>query len=352
MATIIFEAERLKYKNVGLYHFCMHLGNALIRQDLQQGDLDLYLYTTANGRIFDNNPRYIKTYPIHKFIQYFKVHPDVWHGSHQLTEYLPRNKSSKKIITIHDLNFLREKSVDKQKKYLNKVQSNLDRVDRIVCISHFVKKELQNYCDLKGKEVQVIYNGNNIHSHMVGVQPRRDTLNFEIPYIFTIGAVLRKKNFHILPYLLKGNSHNLIIAGDIVDRNYYNEIITIASNLGVEDRVFLIGAVSEAEKCYLLQHCALFCFPSLTEGFGLPVVEAMHYGKAILLSTATSLPEIGGDVVHYLDSFESDYLSALGSRIDSLSLSPSDKAKVQARAQLFNWDRAAKDYWTIYKELL
>lgn len=352
MSSIYFDAERLKYKNVGLYHFCLHLGNALIQQEARQDGLDLYLYTAPEGQVFENSPRYVAARSIHKFIRQFKVRPDIWHASHQLTDYLPRDKAIKKVLTVHDLNFLREKSLDKQKKYLQKVQANLDRVDRVVCISHFVQEELEKHCALRGKEVQVIYNGNNIKEDIVPQKPQRKGLNLEKPFIFSIGAVLRKKNFHVLPHLLVGNNYNLIIAGEITDRSYYEETLVIAQNLGVAERVFFTGPVTEAEKYYLLQNCALFCFPSITEGFGLPVVEAMHFGCAILSSPATSLPEIGGDVVRYLDSFDPDYLTSLARNIETLKISEAEQSKVRERAQLFSWEHAAKSYWTIYKELL
>src|SRR5690606_9157768 len=62
--------------------------------------------------------------------------------------------------------------------------------------------------------------------------------------------------------------------------------------------------IDEAQKAWAYANCAGFLFPSLTEGFGLPPIEAMHFGKPVFLARRTSLPEVGGDVAEYFDDFE------------------------------------------------
>lgn len=348
--TVVFDAERLKHKNVGLFHFCLQLGNALIDVSDMDPSLDLWIYTSKINRYLKDNPNYLNVKNYHKF--YFPINNsiNVWHATHQLTDFLPRSNRIHKILTIHDLNFIREKSLSKQKKYFDKVQKNIDMADRIVCISEFVKNEVIQYMNLRDKECSVIYNGNNIPA-IIKLQPITfSNLDFNIPFLFFVGAILPKKNLEALPYLLVGNKLNLLIAGEIFDKPYSNSIIELGKKLGVAERIFFLGSISEEQKFYLLKNCRYFCFPSKTEGFGLPVVEAMSFGKDILLSKATSLPEIGGEVVRYFDSYEPEYLINLGNSLESFQFSEDDEKSVIDRSKMFDWANAAKSYWKIYKE--
>ncbi|HLS94752.1 MAG TPA: glycosyltransferase family 1 protein [Sphingobacterium sp.] len=348
---ILFDAERMKYPNTGLYHFCLHLGRELSILFEREDGMDLGFYVPSVVDEFKANARR-HVHPLHKIGHYFKTKPALWHATYQLSDYIPHYPAIKKVLTVHDLNFLREKEQQKQGAYLKRLQKNVDQSEAIVCISNFVRNELQQFCDLKDKMVNVIYNGNNINDALLPAKPERPGINFERPFIFSIGAVNRKKNFHTLPYLIAKNDLNLIISGDLVDKQYYHEILGVAKQLGVLDRVFFTGAIEEAEKYYLLKYCYLFCFPSISEGFGLPVVEAMSFGTNILLSTATSLPEIGGDVVHYMESFDPLYLVELGGIIGQGALCAHSADAVKKRAQLFQWSHTAKEYMNAYRHIL
>lgn len=347
----VFDAERLKHPNVGLYHFCLHLGEQLLHKSLADNQLELKLYAPKQARVYPQQTRYVNNYAFHKLWMPLVRKPAVWHGCHQLTPYLPDSKHIAKILTVHDLNFLYEKGADKQRKYLQLLQRNIDRSDSIVCISHFAENELRTHVRLNNKPVKVIYNGNNIRTEIVPQKPAVEGFTGNEPYLFSIAAISRKKHLHVLPHLLVNNQLHLVISGIVADKAYLSEIQAICRQLGVSHRVHFTGAVSEAEKYYLLKHCHAFCFPSVAEGFGLPVVEAMHFGKLIFSSQATSLPEIGGDAVRYFSSFEEDYLHHLGQTIPALQLSADEVKKVQDRSRFFSWQRAAEAYWQEYRNL-
>jgi glycosyltransferase involved in cell wall biosynthesis len=131
-----------------------------------------------------------------------------------------------------------------------------------------------------------------------------------------------------------------------------NKIIEEAKRLGVADRIFFAGPVSEAEKYWYLQQCAAFVFPSLSEGFGLPVIEAMHFGKPVLLSRATSLPEIGGSAAYYFDSFEPAHMSGLAAKAVQDVARNGKEAAIQQWAAQFSWEAAAREYCALYSRLL
>ncbi|HVF97019.1 MAG TPA: glycosyltransferase, partial [Flavisolibacter sp.] len=139
--------------------------------------------------------------------------------------------------------------------------------------------------------------------------------------------------------------------GIVQDEDYLQKIKAKAEELGVAHRVHFAGTVSEAEKYWWLQNCALFLFPSLAEGFGLPVIEAMYFGRPVLLSNKTSLPEIGGTHASYLQSFEDNHLSEMCAKTIA-AFTPEKSRNMQAWAKRFSWEAAAEAYWKIYKHVL
>lgn len=352
MTNVYFEAERLKYKNVGLYYFCKNLGNALVEESLNNPDISFQIYGPKHARNLFNTNNFTVLRAYHKLFRNFQPKVDIWHCTYQFSSYIPNSKYIKTILTVHDLNFLREKTQDKQRKYLKRLQQNIDKVDVVVCISNFVLEELKQNIDLKSKKAVVIYNGSNIGNNHEQGEIEIQGLDLEKPFLFFVGAILPKKNIRVLPYLLKENNFNLIIAGQIFDEKYKSSVLDVSRTLDVEDRVFFTGAISESEKVQLLQKCSFFCFPSLTEGFGLPVVEAMSFGKPLILSNATSLPEIAGETAFYFENFEPDYLIRLGAELINMKQSEEQRNKLIERSQKFSWKSAAIEYWKIYKEFI
>lgn len=193
----------------------------------------------------------------------------------------------------------------------------------------------------------MIYNGCNIQEYPSydnpGYRPGR-------PFIFALGTVLQKKNFHVLPCLLKGNDYLLVIAG-LINKEYEHRIIEQTRLHGVEDRVILTGPVSEEDKYWYYKNCLAFAFPSLAEGFGFPLVEAMYYGKPCFASNLTSLPEIGGNHAYYFDDFDPAAMQAVFSKGMQHYATTQPAGKIRARAMEFNWQAAARDYLAAYHSL-
>ena len=92
-------------------------------------------------------------------------------------------------------------------------------------------------------------------------------------------------------------------------------------------------------------------FPSLAEGFGLPVIEAMHHGKPVFLSTHTSLPEIGGDAAYYFDTFEPAHMAQVLERGMADFAANDGPARVRAHASQFTWEKAGAAYLALYRSL-
>jgi glycosyltransferase involved in cell wall biosynthesis len=346
--NIALDCERMKYAHTGLFEYCLQLGNALKRLKDSKDHISFYLHPSLQQH-FETRDDFINQNSLQKFIFPIVKDIDIWHTTYQLSRYIPKGKKIKRVLTIHDLNFLHEeKSPEKVEKYLRKHQKNIDLCDHIVAISHFTKSDILHHLQVGNKPITVIYNGcaDPILSHV-----NKPNYNPNKPFLFALGTVIPKKNFHVLIPLLLDNDYELIIAGK-PDQNYLNKIMSEATRIGVVDRVKVIGAITEAEKYWYYQHCSAFLFPSLAEGFGIPPIEAMKFGKPVFLSTATSLPEIGGSVAYYFGSFkQEDMVASFKQGMDDFNDYDRSEAIIE-HANQFNWNKSAMDYLNVYRQTL
>ncbi|MFN0083154.1 MAG: glycosyltransferase family 4 protein [Ferruginibacter sp.] len=347
---IVFDAERMKYPHTGLYHYCLQLGAAL-QQIINTEEETLSFYVRpGHEKAFGEHADYIEQHSLHKFYMPVKK-GQVWHTTYQATNYFPFTKKAKVVFTIHDLNVVHENKMSPQrlKKELNKIQKRINAADHIVAISHFTLADIKKHLKLHNKPTTVIHNGCNIKL-MDNIQAPKifPTASF----LFTLGTINAKKNFHVLPCLLAGNDKQLFIAGITDDENYKQQIINEAVKFGVEQRVVFAGPINENDKQWYMQHCEAFVFPSLAEGFGLPVIEAMYFGKPVIISNSTALPEIGGDAAYYFTDFVPENMQMiLAQSLASYHADLSAKTNIMARAKMFTWQDAAEKYLNVYRSL-
>lgn len=349
---ILLDCEQLKNPYTGLYTFTQGLAEAMKRVVSDRDKLGFFVPRQESG-IMGDGYKYIERKRMSRHIPFFFVPKlDIWHTTFQLSRYTGGSIGTKKVITIHDLNFLYEKtSAHTFKRFMRKHQKYIDRVDHIVAISQYVKEDIQNHLDVKDKQVSVVYNGYNVNEY-----PNYDSPVYRPvkPFLFSVGMINTKKNFSVLPCLLKNNDCELLIAGknDICDADYGSKIMKEARRMGVENRVKLLGAISEQDKYWYLKNCMAFAFPSLAEGFGLPVLEAMHFGKPVFLSDKTSLPEIGGNEAYYFHSFDPDHMIEVFDKGIDDYVQNNRSSSIIERSLLFSWTNCAQEYYSIYKELL
>ena len=343
---IVVDCERMNYPFTGLYYFCDRLAASLLKEKYAHTeDLGFYIPQKIAKR-WGDDVYYKKKRLFDKFGFDAPANCRLWHATHQLTQYVPRD--GKLLLTVHDLNFLYEKTEQKQQKYLRKIQHLIDRANRITVISEFCKQDLLAHIDTGSKKIDVVYNGCNLYEGKI-VEPEYKP---DGEFLFSISAILPKKNFHTLPCLLQNNDFHLIIAGN--KSEYETKIMNEAALYGVSERVHVIGPVSEEHKHWYLSHCKAFVFPSIAEGFGLPVLEAMAYGKPTFLSCHTSLPEIGKEYAYYFNkNFDRDSMKKeFAEGITHFYSGGKDAEEIKRYARSFSWQNSARKYWEIYEEML
>lgn len=353
MAKIILDCDLMKHRDSGLYHYCLNLGNYVTRALQHQSTDKIWYYVPpAEKTAFEHNEYCITEQKWHhRFFKPFLLNCQIWHAPFQSGRVLPPMRSRiKLLLTIHDLNCLHEDKTAKERRLsLQHTQRLIDRTDAIVCISHHCKKDVTDNLDTGNKPLYVIHNG----THHVA-EPPQSPYGYKpaIPFVFTMGYVNRKKNFHTLVPLLEHNHMELVIAGKLDEPDYVHRMKKEAEQLGVADRLKILGPVSESDKAWYFKNCLAFALPSLAEGFGAPVVEAMTFGKPVFLAARTSLPEIGGDVAFYFQHFEAAHMQEVFAEGLMQYSRNGLMEKIISRGHSFSWQEKALEYINVYRSLL
>ncbi len=350
MLNVLVDLHRIgKNPYNGLYTYCYQLGKSLLR--VNHDDLKLFYYLPQSKfGLFDGEVNYVNQRSIDKFYRFNTYKYDIWHAATTLSWYKPFNQKTKFIFTIHDLNFLIEtpENVKINNRYLRLIQERVNRANHIIAISETALKQARQYLTMENKPISIIYPGCALINELPMEQ--QPSVLPATPFLFTIGLFQRRKNFHVLMPVLKKTGYSLVMAG-LDNFEYKNVILEEARKWDVMDKLIITGPITENEKIWYYRHCDAFLFPSLAEGFGSPVVEAMYFGKPVFLSCQGSLPEIGADAAYYFHSFEpeqmiDDFVSGMN---EYKKTNP--QKKIKERAMLFNYDTAARTIINIYRDI-
>tara|TARA_R100000935_G_scaffold31937_1_gene52464 strand:- start:32 stop:1108 length:1077 start_codon:yes stop_codon:yes gene_type:complete len=353
---ILLEAHNIKNMYSGFGQFNYWLIKNLISNN-NEFEFIVNAKSKTSIREFKDQVSFQKYYSLNRY-ELFRTRKkyDLWHSLNQNSKIEPLHKMPY-ILTLHDVIFLEKDPIDIiNKKDIDNLQRKIDRCDAIAYISQHAKKSANHYLNIPSSlEQPIIYNGNPVIASKEKLEKPFMDFNLNKPFLFCIGQFLEMKNFHSLIGLLNylKPDYQLVIAGNN-DKPYKDVVLQEINKYKLKDKVFLPGKISEQEKHYYLQNCQAFLFPSLFEGFGLPPIEAMAYGKPVFLANRTSLPEIGGEYSFYWDDFDPENMASVFT--NGMNIFEKNKAtyvsELKKRAEKFNWDTTAKEYIKLYTKIL
>ncbi len=281
--------------------------------------------------------------------------------------YAPRVSPVPTVISIMDLAFLRFPGQFRRKdlyQLINWTKYSVRNASHIFTISEFSKKEIIYFYNYPKEKITVTYPGTN-NSELQNPKSKTKIKNLKLKiknYFLYIGTLQPRKNLITLIEAFKkiNSSQNselsklkLVIVGK--KGWMYEEIFSKVKQLGLEDKVIFTGFVSEEEKTALLKNAIAYVLPSLYEGFGIPVIEAMQAGCPVVISRNSSLPEVGGEAAEYIQNpQEADSIQKSMQKM--VKLAPEERNKLikkgYSQAQKFSWERCAEKTLEVLKKLI
>jgi glycosyltransferase involved in cell wall biosynthesis len=284
---------------------------------------------------------------------------DLFHATDHL---LPRLSHLRAVFTLHDLIF---RLYPETHKPLNRwfltlaMPRFLRAADAVIAVSENTKRDAVRFYDLDEAKFHVVYEGVNERFRPAPAEEVarvRRTLGLPEHVILSLGMIEPRKNLTALleayRHLLdRGSQLRLVIAGQKgwLYRGFFKRL----HELDLEGQVVFPGFVPEADLPALYSAADLFVFPSLYEGFGLPVLEAMACGTAVVSSNAASLSEVAGDAALMVDPHSvGDLAQAIGTLSEDENLRQDLKSKGPRQAAKFSWNKTARETLDVYQSVL
>ena len=265
---------------------------------------------------------------------------------HALNQRLPDLPLKRCVVTFHDLFVLSGEysTPEFRARFAAQAKSAAARADAIIAVSEFTRSQVTGLLGVDPAKVHVVHHGVRELTLRPAARER---------IILSVGAIQRRKNTARLVEAFEAvdTAWRLVLAGS--GGFGAQEILGRIESSNARERIVVTGYLSPPDLADWYSRASVFAFPSLDEGFGMPVLEAMAAGIPVLTSNCSALPEVAGDAAAVVDPKSTAAIAAALRR-----LTEDDKwregltARGYARAKLFTWEQAVRETWQIYQALL
>ena len=286
---------------------------------------------------------------------------DIYHGlSHELPWGIERS-GVRSLVTIHDLIVFRfphlfpwlDRNV-----YVKKITHSCQRADVIVAVCEQTKRDVEEYLGIPEHKTKVLYQ--SIHPRFYAPPEQKvmeevlSRWKITFPYILFVGALEERKNVLNLVKAYSSTRHSKDYGLILVGKGgvYQKNVESLIEKLQLQKKVKILSCVGEKDLPSFYAGCTLFCYPSIFEGFGLPIAEAFFCGRPVITSQGSCFPEIGGKGAVYIDPDDVDSLK------DALETVFDDEKKQQEMVRLgrehvekFHWRETTANLMRVYRNL-
>lgn len=279
---------------------------------------------------------------------------------------LAPSNARRTVVTVHDLAFLHypDASDPRLNRYLNVVvPRSIRAADHIIADSHHTARDIREYFQISSQQISVVQGGvdhkkfSPVTDTAVMASVRAKYGIGDRPYIFALSSLQPRKNFARLveAYFLARQEialeHALVIGG--AKGWMYDDIFTKVTELGLADDVRFTGYVDDADLPALYGGAQFFAFPSLYEGFGLPIIESLACATPVLAANNSCLPEAGGPGALYVDAADTRSIADGILRLCSdTALRDQLRAAGRIHASHFTWENSASQLISTYRKVL
>lgn len=291
-----------------------------------------------------------------------KSKPDVFFTP---SHYAPRFSPVPTVVSVMDLSYIHFPELFKKQdlyQLMKWTEYSVKNAKAIITISKSSKNDIIKQYSVPDKCVHVVYPGIkkiiDLQPHVYPMNEIQNRYNLSKNYILFVGTLQPRKNivrlieafFKTLNNAEKGGELQLVIVGK--KGWLYEEILAAPKSFGIEENVKFLDFVPDEDLQLLYKNATCYVLPSLYEGFGLPVLEAMKHGCPVITSNVSSLPEAAGKAALYVDPLDVDDIAKKMSTLinnDKMRKELIEKGKEQIKK--FSWEKAAKETLSILQEV-
>ena len=275
---------------------------------------------------------------------------DVFHPTYYDPYFLRYLGNKPFVLTVYDMihELFRERFPEYDDATIARKKELITRAAHIIAISQSTKKDIMNIYNIDEKKISVIYLGNSLQSENIS----KNELNLPSKYILYVGDRQAYKNFSfflraIKNLLIEDNNLRLVCAGSVP---FNKSELQLFQALDLQGKLKHFPLVDDATLVQLYKGASCFAFPSLYEGFGIPVLEALTCGCPALLSNTSSLPEIGGDAARYFDPEDQESIvNTVRSVLYDEQTANQMRQLGYERAKQFTWAKCADETRQVYQ---
>lgn len=284
---------------------------------------------------------------------------DIFHGLSGEFPLKWNDKPIKKVVTIHDLIFMRYPeyySFFDRKIHFWKFKKAAESADLVIAISEQTKADIIKFLKVPESRIRVVYQG--CHHSFKEDKPQellesvQDKFKIPKEFILNVGTIEERKNLLNIVKSINNTEIPLVVVGKKKEK-YFKKVERFIIKNKLQNQVFFLENVSMEELAAIYKLAKIFVYPSVFEGFGIPVIESLFSGTAVITSNSSSLPEAGGKDSLYIDP---DNIDDLKSKILFLWSNESErKLRVEKGllyAQKFSDENIAKELMKVYRETI
>ncbi|HEY3210203.1 MAG TPA: glycosyltransferase family 1 protein [Actinomycetota bacterium] len=270
----------------------------------------------------------------------------------------PAGPNQRLVVTVHDVAFLVHRElfpIQWRAMYRAGLFRAVRSADAIISVSRHTAEDLMRHRRIDQERIHVVPLAASLPQTGSDVEETLARLKVPAPYVLFVGTLEPRKNLVRLVrayrrMAARGAPHALVLAGPI---GWGHQPLLRELALEAPGEIILTGETAEADRDALYRGASVFVYPSLYEGFGLPVLEAMGRGTPCVVSTSSSLPEVAGEAALPVDPRSVAGLSeAIERVINDQELAARLSAAGRGRAERFSWEETARQTLEVYKSIL
>jgi glycosyltransferase involved in cell wall biosynthesis len=365
---LVLDARLLHYNRTGVGRYVQYLYGAMASVD--RGALEMVVAYHRKDRERLLRPAYTKEATLltpghHRLERWalaaelIRLRPALVHSPDHVC---PQPLGWRTVLTVHDLAFWRfpETHSEESRAYYAGLRRSVQQAARVICVSEATRRDLLEACDTSPDKIRVVHEAAD--AHYGSPAPGRSPLASDRPFFIAVGTIEPRKNLAALIRAFaalgrrgaadeSGKAPELLIAGG--DGHGAAQIRALPVQLGIEGDVRFLGHTAAEELARLYRDAIALVYPSLMEGFGLPVLESMAAGGPVITSNRSSMAEVAGDAALLVDPMEEASIEeAMALLLVSADAGEALRRAGAIRVTQFSWERAAYETLVVFHEAL